>query len=83
MGRDLSYDADVAMSEAFAAAERVIVLLDRYAGDNGTDADAIEGWAERLRQMAAEIYATLGVPLARLPSGGLVPARDPKMGAKL
>jgi len=83
MGRNLSYDADVAMSEAFAVAERVIVLLDRHAGDNGTDPDVIEGWAEQLRQLAGHIYATLGVPLARLPSGGLVPARDPNMGAKL
>jgi hypothetical protein len=83
MGRDLSYDADVAMCEAFAAAERVIVLLDRHASDNGTDPDVIEGWAERLRQMATEIYATLGVPLACLPGGGLVPARNPNVGAKL
>ena len=83
MGRDLSYDADVAMCEAFAAAERVIVLLDRHAGDNGTDADVIEGWADRLRQLEREILATLGEPRTRLPCGALVPSRDPKMGAKL
>jgi hypothetical protein len=71
------------MSEAFAAAERVAILLDRYAGDNGTDPEVIEGWTELLRQMAGEIYATLGVPLARLPGGGLVPARNPHLGAKL
>jgi hypothetical protein len=83
MGQNTSHDADVAMSEAFAAAERVAMLLDRYAGDNGTDPEVIEGWTELLRQMAGEIYATLGVPLARLPGGGLVPARNHQMGAKL
>jgi hypothetical protein len=83
MGQNTSHDADAAMSEAFAAAERVAMLLDRYAGDNGTDPEVIEGWTEQLRQVASEIYATLGVPLARLPGGGLVPARNHQTGAKL
>jgi len=83
MGRDLSYDADVAMCEAFAAAERVIVLLDRHAGDNGDDPAPIGAWTYVLRQLEREIVKTLGEPRRRLPGGGLVPSRDPKLGAKL
>jgi vacuolar-type H+-ATPase catalytic subunit A/Vma1 len=75
--------ADTAMHRAFDAAERVAVLLDRYAYDNGDDAAPIEGWTDRLRQLEREIVATLGEPRRRLPCGGLVPSRDPKMGAKL
>jgi hypothetical protein len=73
MERDMTEAADIAMSNAFAAAEQVVVLLDRYAGDNGTDPAVIEGWADTLRQLATGIYATLGVPAVMLPSGGLVP----------
>jgi hypothetical protein len=74
MGRNTTEAADIAASRAFAAAEQVAVLLDRYAGDNGTDPAVIEGWTDALRQLATSIYATLGAPALMLPSGGLVPA---------
>ena len=83
MGHDKHEAADVATHRAYAAVERVAVLLDRYDYDNGTDADVIDGWADRLRQLEREILATLGEPRTQLPCGGLVPARNPKMGAKL
>ena len=83
MGHDRYEAADTAMHRAFAAAERVAVLLDRHAYDNGDDPAPIEGWADRLRQLEREILATLGEPRRRLPCGGLVPSLNPKMGAKL
>lgn len=66
--------ADAAMSDAFAVAERVALLLDRYAGDNGDDREVIEDWTHRLCQLEREVYKVLGTPRTRLPSGGLVPA---------
>lgn len=74
--------ADMAMWDAFDAAERVAVLLDRHSYDNGDDAAPIEAWTYVLRQLEREIVATLGEPRRRLPCGGLVPSRDPR-GAKL
>jgi len=73
MGRNTTEAADIAASRAFAAAEQVAVLLDRYAGDNGTDPAVIEGWTDTLRQLATSIYATLGAPAVMTSSGGLVP----------
>jgi hypothetical protein len=75
--------ADEAMHGAFAAAERVAVLLDRHNYDNGDDPAPIGAWTYVLRQLEREIVATLGEPRRRLPCGGLVPSRDPRMGAKL
>ena len=83
MGHDRHEAADMAMSEAFAAAERVAMLLDRHAYDNGDDPAVIDAWADRLRQLQREILATLGAPREKLLCGALVPARNPKMGAKL
>lgn len=75
MGRDRTLDADAAMTAAFDTAERVAMLLDRHLGDNGDDAEMIEGWTDTLCQLETEILRTLGHPRIRLPSGGLVPAR--------
>ena len=75
--------ADAAMCDAFAAAERVVVLLDRYAYDNGDDPAVIDAWADRLRQLEREILATLGEPRQRLFCGALVPSRNPTLGGKL
>lgn len=73
--------ADAAMSDAFAVAERLAMLLDRYAGDSGDDTDAIEDWTHRLCQLEREVYKTLGTPRTRLPGGGLVPATSWTRGA--
>ena len=75
MGQDEKKQAaDAAMSDAFAVAERVEMLLDRYAGDSGDDAEMIEDWTRRLCQLEREVYKALGTPRVHLPSGGLVPA---------
>ena len=73
--------ADAAMSDAFAVAERVAMLLDRHAGDNGDAADVIEDWTHQLCQLEREIYKVLGTPRTRLPGGGLVPTSSWLRGA--
>lgn len=75
--------ADEATHRAYAAVERVAMLLDRYNYDNGDDPDVIDGWTDRLCQIEREILATLGEPRRRLPCGALVPSRNPWTGAKL
>ncbi len=82
MGQDEKKQAaDAAMSDAFAVAERVAMLLDRYAGDNGDDAEMIQDWSHQLHMLEATILRGLGFPRARLPGGGLVPASSWSKGA--
>lgn len=78
---DRKQAADAAMSDAFAVAERVLILLDRYAGDNGDDAEIIQEWTHQLHLLEAAIVLAVGYPRARLPGGGLVPASSWTKGA--
>jgi hypothetical protein len=66
--------ADTAMTAAFDAAERVMVLLDRHAGFSGDNPDVIETWENRLRQLEREIVEAIGEPpvMVRLACGGMV-----------
>lgn len=84
MGQDRTQAADIAVTVAFDAAERVAMLLDRHFGDAGDDLDVIEGWSHQLHMLEADILRTLGEPRIRLPSGGLVPRAylDGYRGAK-
>jgi hypothetical protein len=82
MSHDKHEAADTAMHRAFDAAERVAMMLDRHAYDNGDDPEVIQAWTERLLQLEREIVKTLGEPRTRLPSGALVPTSMLKVGAK-
>lgn len=48
--------ADEATHRAYAAVERVAMLLDRYNYDNGDDPDVIDGWTDRLCQILSLIH---------------------------
>jgi hypothetical protein len=60
------------MRDAHAAAEQVERLLDRYSGDAGSDPDMVQGWRDRLIELAFEIHREIGDPAEKLPCGGLV-----------
>lgn len=66
-------DASEAMRDAHHAAEQVEMLLDRYWGDAGSDADMVNDWRDTLEALAAEIKREIGEPRMKLPGGGLVP----------
>lgn len=57
--RELAVEA---VRAAFAEAEAVAALLDRFDTDCGERADIPTLWAERLRDLAEEIRAVLGEP---------------------
>lgn len=70
--RRLRDAADAECACAFAAADRIAGLLDRHAGDAGTDPDALESITDRLQCMEVEILALLGKPAQALVVGGQV-----------
>ena len=52
--------ADLAGRRAYMAADDLALALDRTALDYGTDADALDAIAARIRALTAEVAALLG-----------------------
>jgi hypothetical protein len=65
-------DCDLLGVVLLAAAEDVVGLCDRHAGDWGDDPARLRPLLARLEQIYADIRAELGEPRVRL-AGGLVP----------
>lgn len=65
MPNDKTEAADAACRLAFGAADHLAGLLDRYDGDSGDDADAIDAIRARIDAIAADVRALLGTPRVR------------------
>ena len=54
--------ADAECACAYRAAETLAILLDRHAGDAGSDPDALTSITDRINAMVAEVRTLLGEP---------------------
>ena len=62
--RDAIVAADAECACAYRAAETLAILLDRHAGDAGSDPDALASVTDRINDMVAEVRTLLGEPAA-------------------
>lgn len=68
-------EADVACLRALGAAQHLVGLLDRYHGDAGDDASALDDVTACIEAVSAAVVTMLGEPRERSNDIGLVPVR--------